>query len=193
MDLLTAISQFMLWMNWKFRNSTKRRLHSTADSVYTGERKERVDMDQTKVGRFIAECRKEKSMTQRQLADEIGVSDKTISKWETGRGLPEAAYMVPLCETLEINVNELLTGEKISDEEYQNKAEETMVALAEMRAEVDEVKQKVISMNKGVEIGVTFGNVLAAIISYHAYTSIGWAILHGLLGWIYVIYYVMKY
>lgn len=55
-------------------------------------------MDQTKVGRFIAECRKEKNMTQRQLADEIGISDKAISKWETGRGLPEAGYMVPLCE-----------------------------------------------------------------------------------------------
>lgn len=150
-------------------------------------------MDQTKVGRFIAECRKEKSMTQRQLAEEIGVSDKAISKWETGRGLPEAAYMVPLCEVLGISVNDLLTGERIPDEEYQDRAEETMVALAEMKAEVDEVKKKVISMNKGVEIGVTFGNVLAAIISYHAYASIGWAILHGALGWIYVIYYVLKY
>lgn len=150
-------------------------------------------MDQTKVGRFIAQCRKEKSMTQRQLADEIGISDKAISKWETGRGLPEAACMVPLCEVLGISVNELLSGERIPDDEYQDRAEETMVALAEMRAEVEDVRQKVISMNKGVEVGVTFGTVLAAVISYHAYASVGWAVLHGVLGWIYVIYYLIRY
>lgn len=150
-------------------------------------------MDQTKVGRFIAECRKEKNMTQRQLAEEIGISDKAISKWETGRGLPEAGYMVPLCEVFGISVNELLTGERIPDEQYQDRAEETMVALAEMKSEVEDVKQKVVSMNKGVEVGVTFGTVLAAIISYHAYESVKWAILHGVLGWFYVIYYVIKY
>lgn len=67
-------------------------------------------MDQVKTGCFIAQCRKEKNMTQRQLADVLGISDKTISKWETGKGLPEAGCMVPLCEALGISVNELLTG-----------------------------------------------------------------------------------
>lgn len=150
-------------------------------------------MDQVKTGCFIAQCRKEKNMTQRQLADVLGISDKTISKWETGKGLPEAGCMVPLCEALGISVNELLTGERIPDEEYQEKAEETMVALAEMKAEVEEVKKKVISMDKGVDISVSFGAVLAVVISYHAYSSVGWAIFHGILGWIYVIYYLIKY
>lgn len=158
-------------------------------------------MDQIKIGNFIAQCRKEKNMTQRQLADILGVSDKAVSKWETGKGLPDAGCMVPLCEALGISVNELLTGEKIPEEEYQEKAEETMVALAEMKSEVEEMKRKVISVNEnvkkgvneGVKKGVSFGAVLAMVISYHTYSSIGWAIFHGFLGWAYVIYYLLKY
>ena len=86
-------------------------------------------MDQIKIGRFIANCRKEKNMTQRQLADILEISDKTISKWECGKGLPEVQFMIPLCDLLGINVNELLSGEKLSADEYQKKAEENMVTL----------------------------------------------------------------
>lgn len=87
-------------------------------------------MDQIKIGKFIASCRKEKNMTQRQLADILEISDKTISKWECGKGLPEVQFMLPLCNLLGINVNELLSGEKLSAEEYQRKAEENMMTLA---------------------------------------------------------------
>lgn len=154
-------------------------------------------MNQIKIGQFIAQCRKEKNMTQRQLADELGISDKTISKWETGKGLPEAEFMTPLSEILGITVNELLTGERIPEAEYQERAEETMVALAEMKAEVENVKKNMASMKHrmgdGAKTGISFGSVLAMVISYHAYSSIGWAILHGILGWAYVIYYIIKY
>lgn len=150
-------------------------------------------MDQVKIGSFIAQCRKEKNMTQRQLADILGISDKAISKWETGRGLPEAGCMAPLCEALGISVNELLGGERIPAEEYQERAEETMVALAEMKTEVGNLKKKVGAMDKGVKTGISFGAVLAMIISYHAYASVGWAVFHGILGWAYVIYYLLKY
>jgi len=86
-------------------------------------------MNQIKTGKFIAQMRKEKGMTQRQLADELLISDKTVSKWETGKGMPEVSLMMPLCEVLGINVNELLTGERIPDESYKEKAEETMMDL----------------------------------------------------------------
>ncbi len=86
-------------------------------------------MNQLKTGKFIAQMRKEKGMTQRQLADELLISDKTVSKWETGKGMPEVSLMMPLCEVLGINVNELLTGERIPDEVYKEKAEETMMDL----------------------------------------------------------------
>lgn len=146
-------------------------------------------MDQIKIGQFIAACRREKNMTQRQLADMVGVSDKAVSKWETGRGLPEASFMVPLCEALGISVNELLTGERIPQEKYQERAEETMVALAERKTDMKKMNRQMDTMKKGIG----FGAALAMVISYHMYSSVGLAIVHGILGWIYVIYHVIRF
>jgi DNA-binding XRE family transcriptional regulator len=98
-------------------------------------------MDQVKIGKFIAQMRKEQSLTQRQLADTIGISDKTVSEWETGNGLPEVSLMMPLCEILRINVNELLSGERLTDSDYQKKAEENMMDLIKER---EESKKKII-------------------------------------------------
>ena len=86
-------------------------------------------MDLIKIGKFIADTRKEKNLTQRQLADALSISDKTVSKWECGKGLPEVSLMLPLCGILEITVNDLLTGERVSQLEYQKKAEENMMDL----------------------------------------------------------------
>lgn len=86
-------------------------------------------MDSIKTGQFIAQIRKEKEMTQRQLAEELFISDKTVSKWETGKGMPEVSLMLPLCEALGISVNELLCGERLSEENYKEKAEENIVNL----------------------------------------------------------------
>ncbi len=69
-------------------------------------------MDQVKIGKFISQMRKEKGLTQKQLGEELLISDKTVSKWETGKGMPEVSLMLPLCEKLGINVNELLTGKR---------------------------------------------------------------------------------
>lgn len=86
-------------------------------------------MEQEKIGEFISNLRKEKQMTQKQLGDALGISDKTVSKWECGKGLPDISMILPLCELLEINVNELLSGERLSQESYPKKAEENMVRL----------------------------------------------------------------
>ena len=86
-------------------------------------------MDAIKIGRFIAESRKTYGLTQIQLADALSISDKTVSKWECGKGLPEVSLMLPLCEKLGISVNDLLSGEKISGSDYQKKAEENMMNL----------------------------------------------------------------
>ena len=88
-------------------------------------------MDQIKIGKFIAKIRKEKDMTQRELADALLISDKTVSKWECGKGLPEVSLMMPLCEVLGISVNDLLTGERVSELDYKEKAEENMMNLME--------------------------------------------------------------
>ncbi|MBE6113652.1 MAG: helix-turn-helix transcriptional regulator [Erysipelotrichaceae bacterium] len=88
-------------------------------------------MEQEKIGKFIATLRKEKNMTQMELANRIQVSDRTISKWERGRGLPELSLLVPLCEVLEISVNELLSGERLSKEVYQEHLEENILNTIE--------------------------------------------------------------
>ena len=84
-------------------------------------------MDQIKTGKFIADERKKKGYTQRQLAEQLGISDKTISKWERGNGFPEISLLLPLCNELDLSVNELLTGERISETEYREKAEEKII------------------------------------------------------------------
>lgn len=96
-------------------------------------------MDQIKIGMFIADLRKEQGMTQKQLAETIGVSDKTISKWECGNGLPEMSSIPVLCSALGINMNELLSGEKLAEETYSKKAEENMMTLMK---ETEEHKKK---------------------------------------------------
>ena len=86
-------------------------------------------MNQEKIGKFIANLRKEKNMTQQELAKKLGVTDRAISKWENGRGLPDYSLLQDLCDTLSISINELFSGEKISKEDYETKAEENMSKL----------------------------------------------------------------
>ena len=84
-------------------------------------------MDQEKIGKFILELRKDKKMTQQELANKIGVTDRAISKWENGRGMPDISLMKPLCEILDITLNELISGEKIDKKEYQKKSDENIL------------------------------------------------------------------
>lgn len=97
-------------------------------------------LNQIQTGKFIAEIRKNKNMTQKELAEKLGISDKTVSKWETGKGMPDVSIMGSLCEVLEINVNELLSGEKLSVESYSGKAEENMLNLIK-KTEEEKKKQ----------------------------------------------------
>ncbi len=86
-------------------------------------------MNQEKIGQFIADTRKQSGLTQKELAKRMGISDKTISKWECGNGIPDITYLESLCEALNINVNELLSGNRLSDTDYSAKAEENIMNL----------------------------------------------------------------
>ena len=86
-------------------------------------------MDQIKIGKFIFECRKKKKMTQEQLAEKLGVSSKSISRWENGNTMPDYSLLKDLCSELDINVNELLSGERIKESDYMIKAEENFINL----------------------------------------------------------------
>lgn len=98
-------------------------------------------MDQIKIGQFIKACRKEENLTQRKVAEKLNISEKTISKWETGNGLPEVSLMLPLCELLKISVNELLSGERLDEKRYIERAEQNIISLID---EKSQAKKKII-------------------------------------------------
>lgn len=84
-------------------------------------------MNQEKIGKFIAKCRKNKKMTQSELAEKLGVTDKSIGNWENGRNMPDLSLFKPLCDELDITINDLMSGENISKDKYQEKFEENIV------------------------------------------------------------------
>ena len=87
-------------------------------------------MDQLKIGKFIAECRKQKNLTQMQLAEKLGITDKAISKWERGIAMPDSSIMLEFCDILDISVNELLSGEKINMENNNQKNQQLLLDMA---------------------------------------------------------------
>ena len=102
-------------------------------------------MNQEKIGKFIAELRKEKNMTQQELADKLNITDRAISHWENGRSMPDAGVILELCKILNINVNELLSAKKIKEENYNERAEES---LLEMRREIETQNKRILTLNK---------------------------------------------
>ena len=98
-------------------------------------------MDQIKIGKFIAEMRKEQNLTQIDLAEKLGISNKTVSKWECGNGMPDYSVMEGLCDILQINVNELLSGERLPSKDYNKKAEENMMSLIQ-ESSVNQKREK---------------------------------------------------
>ena len=102
-------------------------------------------MNQNEIGKFIAELRKEKNMTQQELANKLKITDRAISHWENGRSMPDAGIMLELCKALDINVNELLSAKKIMEEKYNERAEEN---LLEMRREIETLNKRILTLNK---------------------------------------------
>lgn len=86
-------------------------------------------MNQIKIGKFIAECRKKKDMTQSQLAGKLNITDKAVSKWETGKSLPDVSLFSDLCRILGISLNELFVGEYIDDANIKQKSDELLLAV----------------------------------------------------------------
>ena len=87
-------------------------------------------MDQIKIGKFIAECRKKEKLTQSQLAEKLNITDRAVSKWENGRTMPDSSLMLDLCNILKISVNELLSGEVIDMKNSNEKNEQLLLDMA---------------------------------------------------------------
>lgn len=149
-------------------------------------------MNNYDIGNFIGMKRKEKNLTQEQLAEKLGVSNKTVSKWETGKCLPDYAVIDLLCKELDISISELLEGKKsdcvsvIDNEQYRLLLYKTQ----QMENKMHKMEKE---KSASVATGITFGSALAMVISYVNWHSVGWAILHGILSWGYVLYYIIRY
>ena len=94
-------------------------------------------MDQIKIGRFIAEKRRERGLTQAQLAEKLSITDRAVSKWENGRAMPDSSLMLDLCRHLKITVNDLLYGEVVGVENYNEKLEKQLLEVIKQKEEAD--------------------------------------------------------
>ena len=94
-------------------------------------------MDQIKIGKFIAECRRKQGLTQMQLAEKLGITDRAVSKWENGKSMPDSAIMLDLCMLLKITVTDLLNGEVVTMDNYKEKYEKNMLDMIKQKEEAD--------------------------------------------------------
>ena len=94
-------------------------------------------MDQIKIGKFIQQKRKEKNITQSELAEKLNISDRAISKWENGNCLPDAGNMPILCDILDITINDLFSGEKVDMKNNEKKYEDNLLEMTRLKEEKD--------------------------------------------------------
>ena len=112
-------------------------------------------MDQIKIGKFIAECRKKNNLTQMQLAEKLNITDRAISKWENGKGMPDSSIMLDLCNELKISVNELLSGEVLEMNSYNEKLEQNLIDIVRQK-EASDKRLLIIEIVIGVLISIVF-------------------------------------
>lgn len=134
-------------------------------------------MNQEKIGKFIAECRKQKNMTQQELAEKLNVSDRTVGNWENRRNMPDLSLFKPLCNELNISLNDLMSGEKVKEREYQEKLEENTINI------IDYTNKKIENRNHFIGlIFITFG-VLISITAIAIFPSeSSWGSIYSVLG-----------
>ncbi len=134
-------------------------------------------MNQEKIGKFIATCRKEQNLTQEQLAEKLGITYKAVSKWECGKGLPDASIMIELCKILKITVNDLLSGEKVDKEHYQKKLEQNIIDT------IDYTDKKVADKNKNIALMIMFAGLGLTFIAFTIFSSeSSWGSIYSIIG-----------
>ena len=117
-------------------------------------------MDQVKIGKFIAECRKKNSLTQMQLAERLNITDRAVSKWETGKSMPDSSIMLDLCGVLGISVNDLLSGEVVTVDNYNKELENNLIEMVKQKEEAD---KRLLSLE--IFVGVVCLAVFLALIA----------------------------
>lgn len=134
-------------------------------------------MNQEKIGKFIKILRKEKKLTQNELATKLGVTDKSISNWENGKNMPDLSLFKPLCEILGITINDLISGEKLNKDNYQEKFEENILNT------IDYTNKKVTNKNNIIGITfITFGIIIAITAMTIFPSESSWGSIYSIFG-----------
>lgn len=133
-----------------------------------------VALNQIEVGKFIAKCRKDKKLTQAQLAEKLNITDRAVSKWETGKSMPDSSIMLELCEMLDITANELLSGRKVNMENYEQTVNENLIALK--KKDENNVKRNVLFFT-ALSITFLIGMGVCAICDFAAMGSLTWSLI----------------
>lgn len=122
-------------------------------------------MNQIQIGKFIADRRKKFNMTQSELAEKIGITNRAVSKWETGKSIPDVSIMLELCEILDISVNELLCGKQLNEKEEQKEAEENTLTMLMAKGELENFRILTeILIFAGIIIATTLTSILAVTV-----------------------------
>lgn len=123
-------------------------------------------MDQIKIGKFIATCRKKAGLTQMQLAEKMNITDRAVSKWETGKAMPDSSIMLDLCRILNISVNDLLSGEVVTMDNYNREMEEKLLEMVRQKQQAD---KRLLSLE--VFVGVTATAILFVLVFVAAFVE----------------------
>lgn len=134
-------------------------------------------MNQEKIGKFIAECRRQRKMTQSELGEKLGVTEKSISNWENGRNMPDLSLFKPLCEELNISLNDLMSGEKVKEKEYRDKLEENIINT------IDYSNKKIESRNVFIGLLLIVFGILISITAVGIFPSeSSWGSIYSVFG-----------
>ena len=123
-------------------------------------------MDQIKIGKFIAQCRKKANLTQMQLAEKLNITDRAVSKWETGRTMPDSSIMLELCDVLGISVNDLLSGEVITMDNYNKELENNLLEVIKQKEQAD---KRLLSLE--IFVGVVVSIILISLVFVASYVQ----------------------
>lgn len=123
-------------------------------------------MDQIKIGKFIAECRKKNCLTQMQLAEKLNITDRAVSKWENGKAMPDSSIMLALCKELKISVNDLLSGEAVTMDDYSEKLEENLLEMVKQKEQAD---KRLLALE--ILIGALSGIIVTSMVFVASYVQ----------------------
>ena len=152
-----------------------------------GNQERRLVMNQEKIGKFISLSRKNKRLTQEQLAEKLGVSINAVSKWERGLNLPDVSLMEKLCEVLDFTLNELFAGEKLTNEEMVRKSEKNIMSLMMTLKQL-----RIVEVFTQILIGV---GIALTISSFFILTKINQKVVFTIIGlfiWIFGLFFKVK-